>query len=100
MGGKIIYCTIAILILIIIGMIFFLHKRSWFVTAICDKLDYDVDKTSKAIGFTAIGLAIACIPSLLSIILGVIWLNSLSCIVLIVALASITLIETSGKLKK
>lgn len=95
---KIIRIVIPITALFIIGFYLLMNKDNAFSKAFSrDK--YDPQKVSALLGFACFGIAISCIPSLLSVIFQKMWLNIISVVFLILVIIIAIICESNGKLK-
>ena len=98
MSEKIIRIVIPIFILFIIGCYLLLNRDNAFSKAFSrDK--YDPQKVSALLGFACFGIAVSCVPSLLSVIFQKMWLNIFSVIFLISVIIMAIIYEYNGKLK-
>lgn len=98
MQEKIIHMVIQIVILLVIGCYLLMNKNNSFSKAFSrDK--YNPQKVSGLLAFACFGIAISCIPSLLSVIFQKMWLNIFSVISLLLVIIISIIYEFSGKLK-
>lgn len=97
-GEEIIRMLVPIVLLVIAGVYLLTHKDNAYSKALSqDK--YDPEKVSTFLGVGMFGIAICCIPSLLSVIFQKMWLNIFSVVFLIIFIISVTIYELKGKLK-
>lgn len=95
---KIIRMLVQIGILMIMGAYLLVKKENAFSKAFSrDK--YDPKKVSTLLGLGCFGIAISCVPSLLSVIFQKIWLNVFSVLFLLVVIITTVIYESKGKLK-
>ena len=85
-------------VLIIIGSYLLLNQDNAFSEAFSrDK--YDPKKVSRSLGFGLFGIAICCVPSLLSVIFEKKWLSIFTILFLLVLIIVVHVYESKGKLK-
>ena len=95
---KIIRILVPIAILFIMGVYLLKQKDNAFSKAFSrDK--YDHKKVSTLLGLSCFGIAISCIPSLLSVIFQKKWLNVFSVVLVLIVIIIAIIYESKGKLK-
>ena len=95
---KIIRILVPIAILFIMGVYLLKQKDNAFSKAFSrDK--YDHKKVSTLLGLACFGIAISCIPSLLSFIFQKKWLNVFSVVLVLIVIIIAIIYESKGKLK-
>ena len=95
---KIIRRLVPIAILFIMGVYLLKQKDNAFSNAFSrDK--YDHKKVSTLLGLACFGIAISCIPSLLSVIFQKKWLNVFSVVLVLIVIIIAIIYESKGKLK-
>lgn len=98
LNEKIIHIVIPIFILFALGCYLLMNRNNVFSKAFSrDK--YDSQKVSTLLGFACFGIAISCVPSLLSVIFQKMWLNIFSVIFLVLVIIIAIIYESNDKLK-
>lgn len=95
---KIIHILIPIGVLFIMGVYLLTKKDNAFSKAF-SREKYDYRKVSTAFGLACFGIAISCVPSLLSVIFQKMWLNIFSVVFFLFVIIIAFIYEFQGKLK-
>ena len=96
-NDKIIRILVPIAILFILGIYLLSQKDNAFSKAFSrDKYDYK--KVSALLGLACFGIAVSCIPSLLSVIFQKKWLNIFSVVLVLIVIITAIIYESKGKL--